>query len=100
MGLTSTRGTLSTRRQMLSLKPKPRAKQAPAKSWRNFYRVYQVLNLGRTGHWFPGIHPGPDAFPSKEIAEEHGLALVRMINPPGRWFLDHAGAFPEGEAPN
>jgi len=84
---------------MLSLAPAPRTQTPPAKRWRNFYRVYHVLNLVRIGPLFPGIHPGPDAFPSKEIAEEHARAFLAELNPPGRWLMDHAGAFPEGDAP-
>jgi hypothetical protein len=58
---------------MLGLKPKPRTetRAPPAKRWRNYYRVYRVLTLGRLGPLFPGIHGGPDVFPSKEVAEEH-----------------------------
>jgi hypothetical protein len=34
--------------------------------------------------------------PSKEIAESHAHALLKMLNPPGRFLMEHAGAFPEG----
>lgn len=85
---------------MLDAKPASPTHAAPAKRWRNYYRVYRVLDLYRLGTIFPGIHAGPDAFPSKEIAEEHALTLLRALNPPGRFFMDYAGAFPEGDAAN
>jgi hypothetical protein len=85
---------------MLDLKPKPRTGAAPAKGWRNYYRVYRVLDIFPLGTLFPGIHGGPDVFPSKEIADEKALRFVEMVNPPGRWFVDHAGAYPEGERAN
>ena len=83
---------------MLDLAPAPRTKTPPSRSWRNYYRVYQVLHLGRVGHLFPGVHPGPDAFPSKEIADEHARVFLAMLNPPGRVLMEHAGAYPEGIA--
>jgi hypothetical protein len=82
---------------MLSLAPKPRTH---AKSWRNYYRVYHVLNLIPLGTLFPGIHPGPSVFPSKEIADQHALMFLGLVNPPGRFLMDHAGAYPEGERAN
>ena len=85
---------------MLDLAPAPRTHTRPAKAWRNYYRVYHVLALARLGTIFPGVHAGPDAFPSKEIAEQHALMIVKAINPPGRWFLEFAGAYPEGERAN
>ncbi len=85
---------------MLELKPAPQTQNPPAKSWRNFYRIYRVLNLGRLGTVFPGIHAGPDAFPSKEIAEEHGRWIVRSMNWPNRCVMEYEGAFPEGERAN
>jgi hypothetical protein len=83
--------------------PSTRTATPPSKRWRNYYRVYRVLNLGRVGHLFPGVHAGPDVFPSKEIADEHARLFVAAINPPPhlnprRWLMDHAGAFPEGDA--
>ncbi len=86
--------------EMLELREKQKSARAPAKSWRNYYRVYHVLNLGRLGIVFPGIHHGPDAFPSKEIAEHHALVFLRELNPPGRWLMDFVGSFPEGDRPN
>ena len=83
---------------MLDVKPQPRTHAPPAKRWRNFYRVYRVLDLWRLGTVFPGIHAGPDCFPSKEIAEQHALSFLAALNPPGRYFMEFAGAFPEGEA--
>lgn len=85
---------------MFTTKPAPRTLTPPAKAWRNYYRIYRVLNFARIGYVFPGIHGGPDAFPSKEIAEEHALTFVKACNPPGRVYVDYAGAFPEGDAPN
>jgi hypothetical protein len=83
---------------MLRLAPKPRARTPPAKAWRNYYRVYRVLNLGRLGTVFPGLHAGPDFFPSKEIAEQHALSLLAALNPPGSTLMEFAGAYPEGDA--
>jgi hypothetical protein len=85
---------------MLELKEKPRAHAPPAKAWRNYYRIYRVLNLYPLGQLFPGIHPGPSVFVSKEIAEEHAHIFLRAVNPPGRTLMDFAGAFPEGERAN
>ena len=85
---------------MLDLAPAPRTRTAPAKRWRNYYRVYRVLALARLGTLFPGVHGGPDIFPSKEIAEEHATTFLALINPPGRFLMDFAGAFPEGDAAN
>lgn len=85
---------------MFTTKPAPRTLTPPAKAWRNYYRVYRVLRIWPLGTLFPGIHAGPDAFPSKEIADEHANAFLRSVNPPGRWLMDHAGAYPEGERAN
>ncbi len=87
---------------MLDLKPAPAAKPLtpPPNRWRNYYRVYHVLNLARLGTVFPGLHAGPDAFASKEIAESHAHVLLTMLNPPGRFLMEHAGAFPEGGQAN
>lgn len=85
---------------MLSLKPKPRTQAPPSKRWRNFYRVYRVLDLYRLGTIFPGVHAGPDEFPSKEIAEQHAVVFLKMLNPPGRYFMEYSGAFPEDDTPN
>jgi hypothetical protein len=92
---------------MLGLKTKPASRTAspPARRWRNYYRVYRVLNIWRLGQVFPGIHAGPDVFPSQESAEQHALTFVAAINPPeyvkqGRFIMDHAGAYPEGDRAN
>jgi hypothetical protein len=85
---------------MLDVAPKPRTQAPPAKRWRNYYRVYHVLALARLGTIFPGIHAGPDAFPSKDIAEQHAASFLAALNPPGRHLMDFAGAFPEGDASN
>jgi hypothetical protein len=85
---------------MLDGKPAPRTHTPPAKSWRNFYRIYRVLNLGRLGTVFPGIHAGPDAFPSKEIAEQHARTIISAVNWPNRCMMEYEGAFPEGDRAN
>ncbi len=85
---------------MLGLAPKPITRAPPAKRWRNYYRVYHVMSLYQLGTIFPGIHAGPDAFPSQEIAEQHALTFLNALNPPGRFYMDFAGAFPEGDAAN
>lgn len=85
---------------MLELAPRPLKQTLPAQRWRNYYRVYHVLHLGRIGPLFPGIHPGPDAFASQQIAEQHAQTFLKLLNPPGHHFMDHAGAFPEGAAAN
>jgi|CXWL01.1.fsa_nt_gi hypothetical protein len=88
---------------MLDLKPPapaPHAKTAPTKGWRNYYRVYRVLHLGRFGTVFPGIHGGPSVFPSQDLAEGYARGFLQMLNPPGRFYMDHVAAFPEGEAAN
>lgn len=95
-----TRHGLHTYPTMLDVKPRPRTQAPPATRWRNYYRVYHVLTLARLGPIFPGIHAGPDAFPSKEIAEQHASNFLALLNPPGRWLMDHAGAYPEGEKAN
>jgi hypothetical protein len=82
---------------MLGLAPKPMTRTPPpAKRWRNYYRVYHVLYLYRLGTIFPGIHAGPDEFPSQELAEENARHFIAALNPPGRYFMDFAGAYPEG----
>lgn len=86
--------------EMLDLKPSPRTHAPPAKAWRNYCRVYRVLNLYPLGPVFPGIHPGPSIFPSKEIAESHAVSFLAEFNPPNRCFMDFVGAYPEGERAN
>jgi len=86
---------------MLGLAPKPKTQtRPPAKRWRNYYRVYHVLDLFRLGTVFPGIHAGPDFFPTKEIAEQNSAAFLAALNPPGRYLMDFAGAYPDGDAAN
>lgn len=86
---------------MLGLAPKPRVQTPPpAKTWRNYYRVNRVMSLYRLGTIFPGLHAGPTDFPSQEIAEEHAKLFLSAINPPGRFYMEFAGAFPEGGAAN
>ena len=86
---------------MLSLKPAPRTATPPAKAWRNYYRVYRVMNLYPLGTIFPGVHAGPSVFISKEIAESHALTFLAELNPPGHSIImEHAGAYPEGDKAN
>jgi hypothetical protein len=87
---------------MLGLKPKPRTetRAPPSKRWRNYYRVYRVLTLGRVGTVFPGVHGGPDVFPSKEVAEEHASIFLKAINFGARPIMEFAGSFPEGDQAN
>lgn len=85
---------------MLGLKTKPQTHAPPAKAWRNYYRVYRVINISPLGTLFPGIHPGPAVFVSKEIAESHAVAFLAELNPPGRVLMDFVGAYPEGERAN
>lgn len=86
---------------MLSLKPKPKTATPPAKRWRNYYKLYRVINIAPHGTLFPGLVAGPTVFPSKEIADQHALSLLAMLNPPGRSIImEHAGAFPEGDQAN
>ncbi|HYD88649.1 MAG TPA: hypothetical protein VEA80_14335 [Vitreimonas sp.] len=83
---------------MLALETKPRPQAPPAKRWRNYYRVYRVLDLWRLGTIFPGVHAGPDWFVSKDLAEANASAFLAALNPPGRCFMEHAGAFPDGDS--
>jgi hypothetical protein len=86
---------------MLELAPKPRSDPAPSpQTWRNFYRVYHVLQIVPLDMWFPGVHAGPRVFESRESAEQNARAFLSRINPPGRWIMDFAGAFPESDTPN
>ena len=81
---------------MLAAEPQPSTKPAPpVERWRNYYRVYQVLHLGRSGHWFPGIHAVPADFPTQAAAENFARAFVITVNPPGRCIMDFAGAYRE-----
>jgi len=85
---------------MLDLQDKPLHRTAPAKRWRNWYRVYRTMRpLRRTPTWRPGLNPGPDIFPSKEIAEQHALDFIALCRPEARTWFDHQGAYPEGEPP-
>lgn len=53
----------------------------------------------RVGVWSPGVTPGPDLFPSKEIAEHHALDFIAWCDPECRTWFDYLGARPEGEEP-
>jgi hypothetical protein len=83
---------------MIDAQPLRDATAPPARRWRNFYRVYRFLNLARVGQVGPGLIRGPDAFASKDIAETHAREFLAALNPPGRTLMEHAGAFPEGDA--
>jgi len=86
--------------RMLDLKERPLVRTAPAKQWRNWYRVHRRMQaLERVPICDPGVHPGPDIFPSKDIAEQHALDFIAKCRPEARSWFDHLGAYPEGEAP-
>lgn len=86
---------------MLELAPSPRPDRAPpVQRWRNFFRVYRVLRIFPLEPWFPGIHAAPRVFDSQEDAERMAQAVLKQLNPPGRWIMDYAGAFPESDTPN
>ncbi|WP_395647068.1 hypothetical protein [Terricaulis sp.] len=85
---------------MLDLEDRPLVRSAPAKQWRNWYQVYRRVRVNRRiGVWEPGFTPGPDLFPSKEIAEQYALAFIALCKPEARSWFDHLGAYPEGEGP-
>lgn len=54
-------------------------KRKPASQWRNKWRLRGVrVRLATIDTvWSPGIHWGPDAFPTKEIAEQRALDKIR-----------------------
>lgn len=82
---------------MFKLKPRPKAKPAPPPSqWRNWYRFHRWLTISRLGEtWDPGVHPGPDTFPSKEIAEQHAIEFIANIEPKeSQPLFEHLGAYP------
>lgn len=85
---------------MLDLAAAPEPKTAPAQRWRNYYRIYRVLRLAHLGTVFPGVHAGPSEFPSQDVATQYAQSFLKQINPPGRWLMDHVGAFPEGDKAN
>jgi hypothetical protein len=86
---------------MLDLEDRPLVRTAPPKRWRNWYRVHQRMQpLKRVPVWEPGLHPGPDIFPSKDIAEEHALKFIAACRPDTRSWFDHLGAYPDGETPD
>ena len=86
---------------MLDLEEKPVSRTAPPKLWRNWYRAHRRLTTThRVGVWHPGLNPGPDTFPSKEIAEQKALDFIAGCYPHARSWFDHVGAYPEGEKPD
>jgi hypothetical protein len=85
---------------MLDLQERTTKPAAPAKSWRNWYRVYKRMGVTRrVGVWHPGVTAGPDLFPSKEIAEQHALDFIAWCAPECRTWFDYMCALPEGEEP-
>jgi hypothetical protein len=85
---------------MLDLQERTTKPAAPAKLWRNWYRVHKRMGVTkRVGFWNPGVTRGPDLFPSKEIAEQHALDFIAWCAPECRSWFDYIGAFPEGKAP-
>ena len=84
-------------------------KRKPSSQWRNKWRLRGVRVRLTTINavWSPGIHWGPDAFPTKEIAEQRALDKIRegwldfhdgAPAVPFRRYFEWLGAFPEGEA--
>jgi hypothetical protein len=85
---------------MLDLQERLTKPAAPAKRWRNWYRVYKRMGVTRrVGVWHPGVTPGPDLFPSKEIADQHALDFIAAVEPHARSWFDYMGALPDGEEP-
>lgn len=80
--------------------PKPEPQAPPPARWRNYYRLYRVLNLLPLGPLFPGLHAGPSVFASQELAEQSARSFLALLNRRGRILMDHAGAYPEGERAN
>lgn len=88
---------------MLDAKPTPATRaraQAPGRRWRNYFRIYRVLHMWRSGPIFPGVHRAPRDFDTQENAERFAANMVAAINKRGPTILDFAGAYPEGDAPN
>jgi len=86
---------------VFKLKPRPEARPAPAKAWRNWYRFHRLLTIARVNDtWGPGVHSGPDTFPTKEIAEQHAIEFLANIKPANsqKHFV-HLGAYPDGVRP-
>jgi hypothetical protein len=85
---------------MLDLQERTTKPAAPAKLWRNWYRVHKRMGVTRrVGVWHPGVTRGPDLFPSREIAEQKAHNFIAHCFPHARSWFDYIGAFPEGEAP-
>lgn len=84
---------------MLDLEERPLTRTPPAKSWRNWYRVYKRMGVTRNvGIWNPGVRPGPNIFPSKEMAEQKAHEFINLrVFPHARSWFDYMGAWPEGE---
>ncbi|GAM97594.1 hypothetical protein U91I_01221 [alpha proteobacterium U9-1i] len=86
---------------MLDLQERLTKPAAPAKHWRNWYRVHKRMGVTkRVGVWHPGLTRGPDLFPSKDIAEQHALDFIAAVFPHTRSWFDYLGALPEGEEPS
>lgn len=85
---------------MLDLQQQTTKRAAPARLWRNWYRVHQRMAVtARVGIWEPGLTPGPDLFPSKEIAEQKAHEFIASCFPHTRSWFDYLGALPEGKRP-
>lgn len=81
---------------MLDLEHRPLTRTPPAKLWRNWYRAHRRMGVTRrVGVWKPGVNPGPDTFPSKEIAEQHALDFIAECYPHARSWFEYLGARPE-----
>jgi hypothetical protein len=86
---------------MLDLEERLVTATAPAKHWRNWYRAHRRVGVSpRAGVWQPGLNPGPDVFPSKEIAEQHAFDFIAAGGPEERNWFDYVGAYPEGATPD
>jgi hypothetical protein len=85
---------------MLELEERPAVRVEPAKQWRNWYRVHRRMRTtSRVGVWHPGDTPGPDLFPSREIAQQKANDFIAAVFPHARSWFDHLGAFPESVTP-
>lgn len=84
---------------MLDLQERPTKPAAPAKLWRNWYRVHKRIRLTKRVVWPAGVRRGRDLFPSKEIAEQHTLDFIEWCAPECRTWFDYLGALHAGKAP-
>ena len=71
-------------------------RSAPAKAWRNKWRVIVAAEHSSDGEAVgPGIHWGKVIFPSKEIAQQHAHNTVDKAKKhnTAHW-VEYLGAFP------